>query len=80
MCWMCNYRNIFITGRWNLLKYILPLFFGGFWDLKDNNFYVLLPIAYFFSLLSLITKTHIYLWMESLENSRPTLNKHSVNK
>ena len=32
MCCMCNYRNIFIIGRWNLLKYILLLllFFGGF--------------------------------------------------
>ena len=36
-------------------------------------------IKYVFSLLSLITKTNIYLGMASLKNSRPTLNKHSVN-
>jgi hypothetical protein len=37
-------------------------------------------IKYVFSLLSLITKTNIYLGIASLENSRTTLNKHSVNK
>jgi hypothetical protein len=37
-------------------------------------------IQYVFFLLSSITKTNIYLGMASLENSRPTLNTHSVNK